>query len=224
MKFKFDQRRLLKITLVLLGFLLTFFLTGRETSSPTSLLIPTPVVTEEPTPMPTQEPVLRPTPILPSQSTPGVKGEVLVVRVIDGDTIEIEGGKKVRYIGIDTPETVDPRKPVQCFGYEASNKNKELIEGKKVRLEKDISEIDKYGRLLRYVWVEDLFVNDYLVRQGYAYSYTYPPDVKHQEQFRQAQQEAMANKRGLWASCPVQHEQPTLKITTPTPLSQSIVQ
>lgn len=79
-----------------------------------------------------------------------------VVRVIDGDTIEIEGGDRVRYIGIDTPETVDPRKPVQCYGQEASNKNKELVEGKTVELEKDVSETDKYGRLLRYVWLGDM--------------------------------------------------------------------
>lgn len=135
----------------------------------------------------------------------------LVTRVIDGDTIEIEGGIKVRYIGIDTPETVDPRKPVQCFGVEASNKNKELVEGKRVRLEQDISEADKYGRLLRYVYVYGTFVNDYLVRQGYAYAYTYPPDVKYSEQFVQAQKEARENNRGLWSGCPT-----TTTITTTT--------
>jgi micrococcal nuclease len=124
-----------------------------------------------------------------------------VTRVIDGDTIEIEGGYKVRYIGIDTPETVHPSKSVECFGIEASNKNKELVEGKKVKLEKDISETDKYGRLLRYVWVGDIFVNDYLVRQGYAYASTYPPDIKYSEQFVHAQREARENNRGLWASC-----------------------
>jgi hypothetical protein len=90
---------------------------------------------------------------------------------------------------------------VECFGQEASNKNKELVEGKRVKLEKDVSETDKYGRLLRYVWVDDVFVNDYLVRQGYAYAYTYPPDVKYAEQFVQAQQEARENNRGLWAIC-----------------------
>ena len=133
----------------------------------------------------------------------------LVTRVIDGDTIEIEGGRKVRYIGIDTPETVDPRKPIQCFGVEASNKNKELVERKRVRLEKDVSETDKYGRLLRYVHVDDLFVNDYLVRQGYAYAYTYPPDVKYSEQFVQVQTEARENNRGLWKACPVSTTIPT---------------
>lgn len=125
----------------------------------------------------------------------------LVTRVIDGDTIEIDGGKKVRYLGIDTPETVDPRKPVQCFGIEASNANKKLVLGKRVKLEKDISETDKYGRLLRYVYVDDIFVNDYLVRNGYAYAVTFPPDVKYQQQFLEAQKEARENKRGLWSAC-----------------------
>jgi len=125
----------------------------------------------------------------------------LVTKVIDGDTITIEGGQVIRYIGIDTPETVHPSKPVECFGLEASNKNKELVEGKRVKLEKDVSETDKYGRLLRYVWIDDIFVNDYLVRQGYAYVYTYPPDVKYSDQFVEAQREAEKNNRGLWASC-----------------------
>jgi len=124
-----------------------------------------------------------------------------VIKVIDGDTIKLENGEVVRYIGIDTPETVHPSKPVQCFGREASNKNKELVEGKLVRLEKDITDRDKYGRLLRYVWVGELFVNDYLVRQGYAYVYTYPPDVKYSKQFVQAQRKARENNRGLWAVC-----------------------
>lgn len=127
--------------------------------------------------------------------------EVLVNRVIDGDTIEIGSGQKVRYIGINTPETVDSRRTIQCFGKEASAKNKELVEGKKVRLEKDVSEKDKFGRLLRYIYIDRLFINDYLVRQGYAYASTYPPDVKYQQQFLEAQKEARKNNRGLWATC-----------------------
>lgn len=126
---------------------------------------------------------------------------VKVVRVVDGDTIEIEGGQKVRYIGIDTPETVDPRRPVACFGKEASDENKKLVEGKQVRLEKDVSETDKYGRLLRYVYVGDIFVNDYLVRHGYAQVSTYPPDVKFTEQFLEAERDARENQRGLWKKC-----------------------
>jgi len=132
-----------------------------------------------------------------------------VIRVVDGDTIEIEGKIKVRYIGIDTPETVDPRKEVQCFGVEASNKNKELVEGKMIRMKKDISNTDKYGRLLRYVWLADtsatstaeLFINDYLVRQGFAHASTFPPDVAYSKQFIEAQSEAQKNNKGLWNKC-----------------------
>lgn len=143
-------------------------------------------------------------------------GTVLVTRVIDGDTIEIEGGQKIRYIGIDTPETVDPRKPVQCFGTEASNRNKQLVGGKRVRLEKDVSETDRYGRLVRYVYVGDTFVNLVLVQDGFATSYTYPPDVKYQNQFTEAERLAREQKKGLWGSCPI--SAPTsAPITTPPP-------
>ncbi len=131
--------------------------------------------------------------------------EVKIKKIIDGDTIEMEDGRKLRYIGIDTPETVDPRRPDGCFGKEASEVNKQLVEGKEVRLEKDVSETDVFGRILRYVWVGDVFVNDYLVRQGFAKAVSFPPDIKFQEQFRQAEAEARENKRGLWADgvCPL---------------------
>ncbi|HXK40681.1 MAG TPA: thermonuclease family protein [Candidatus Paceibacterota bacterium] len=152
----------------------------------------------------------------PQQATQQQTNTVLVTRVIDGDTIEIEGGQKVRYIGIDTPETVDPRKPVQCFGVEASNKNKELVSGKRVRLEKDVSETDKYGRLLRYIYIGDTFVNLELVKQGFAYSSTYPPDVKHQSQFTEAQRQAKEQNKGLWSSCPVATPTPTVTATPST--------
>lgn len=126
------------------------------------------------------------------------KYKVKVLRVIDGDTIKIEGDKVVRYIGIDTPETVHPSKPVQCYGKEASDKNRELVEGKEVKLEKDVSETDKYGRSLRYIWLGDMLVNEYLVREGYAKSSTYPPDVKYQNRFLEAQRQAREEKKGLW--------------------------
>lgn len=129
---------------------------------------------------------------------------ILVTKVVDGDTIQLEDGTTIRYIGIDAPETVHPSQPDGCFGAEASAKNKELVEGKRVRLEKDVSETDKYGRSLRYVYVGDTFVNDYLVRQGYATAVSYPPDINYQEQFRAAEQEARSNKRGLWGSCPTE--------------------
>lgn len=135
------------------------------------------------------------------QTNTAQTAQVLVTRVVDGDTIEIEGGQKVRYIGIDTPETVDPRRAVGCFGKEASNENKKLVEGQKVRLEKDVSETDRYGRLLRYVYVGNTFVNEFLVKEGFAHASSYPPDIKYQEVFRSAQIEARNNNKGLWASC-----------------------
>jgi micrococcal nuclease len=133
----------------------------------------------------------------------------LVTRVIDGDTIEIEMNgvrQSVRLIGIDTPETVDPRRKVGCFGKEASNETKRILNGRSVVVEKDVSETDKYGRRLFYVYLplDDgsvLFVNDYLVRAGYARVLTYPPDVRFNERFLQAEQEARAKNAGLWGMC-----------------------
>ncbi len=125
----------------------------------------------------------------------------LVQRVIDGDTIELNDGQRVRYIGIDTPETKDRRKPVQCFGKIAAEKNRELVEGKEVRLVRDVSDRDRYGRLLRYVYVGNIFVNLELVEQGFAKNYSYPPDIAHQAEFRKAEREAREAKRGLWSEC-----------------------
>jgi micrococcal nuclease len=125
----------------------------------------------------------------------------LVAYIVDGDTIELENGQRVRYIGIDTPESVDERTSVQCFGKEASKKNAELVLNKRVRLEKDVSETDKYGRLLRYVYVDDVFVNDFLVREGYAYAASFPPDVKYRDKLHLAEQDAREANIGLWNYC-----------------------
>lgn len=123
-----------------------------------------------------------------------------VERVIDGDTIELEDGRKVRYIGINTPESVDPRRSPQCFGKEASAFNRELVEGKNVRLEKDVSETDKYGRLLRFVYLEDgTFVNERLVSEGYAAASPYAPDISKKDFFKAAEVEARQAGRGLWS-------------------------
>lgn len=127
----------------------------------------------------------------------------LVTRVIDGDTIEVayEGRRRpVRYIGIDTPETVHPSRPVECFGAEAAARNRELVAGKVVRLERDITDTDKYDRLLRYVYVEDDFINERLVREGFATVFTYPPDVKYTEALRAAEMDARQTGRGLWGA------------------------
>lgn len=128
-----------------------------------------------------------------------------VIKVVDGDTIavDIEGvSETIRLIGINTPETVDPRKPVECFGIEASNKAKELLSGKSVALEKDSSqdERDKYGRLLRYIKTKDgLFYNLEIIKQGYAYEYTYGIPYKYQREFKEAENYARTKKLGLWA-------------------------
>lgn len=133
-----------------------------------------------------------------------------VKKVIDGDTIILENDAKVRYIGINTPELhVVPRKQIECFAKEAYEKNRQLVEGKMVKLEKDISEKDKYGRLLRYVFLleeknstnSSFFVNLYLVAEGYAYAATFPPDVKYANEFVFAQRQAQEKNKGLWKNC-----------------------
>lgn len=138
----------------------------------------------------------------PTQMTASRSAEFAVVkRVVDGDTIELVDGRKVRYIGVDTPELHHPTKGVQCFGKEAMEKNKELVEGKTVRMEKDVSETDRYKRLLRYVWKDEVFVNEYLAREGYALQATFPPDVAYTNLFKEAAQEAREQNKGLWSAC-----------------------
>ncbi len=143
--------------------------------------------------------ILLPAPVA-SQSDPAV---VQVVRVIDGDTIQVcciaRKREKVRYIGINTPETKHPTKEVEHFGEEASEANRKLVDGKTVRLEFDVQQLDKYGRTLAYVYLEDgTFVNAWLVENGYAQVMTVPPNVKYQELFLRLQREAREAGRGLW--------------------------
>lgn len=122
----------------------------------------------------------------------------LVTKVIDGDTFEIEGGIRVRMIGIDTPESVSNSTPVECYGQQAYLETKKLIEGKKVLLQKDVSETDRYKRLLRYVYLNDIFINDFLVMQGFATVSTFPPDVKYVDTFTNSQEYAKNYSLGLW--------------------------
>jgi micrococcal nuclease len=138
-----------------------------------------------------------------------------VTRVIDGDTIEVTilgrvegpgagrarigGSYDVRLIGMDTPESVKPGSPVECFGREASAAMKALVEGREVTLVKDVEETDAYGRLLRYVYLGEELVGARLVANGYAHAYTYPPDVRHADLFVALQREARAEDRGLWS-------------------------
>lgn len=126
-----------------------------------------------------------------------------VTKIIDGDTFELETGQKVRLIGINTPETKDPRKEIQCFGNQAEKETQKILIGKIIKLEKDISETDRYGRLLRYVYVDGLFINKYLVENGFAYSISYPPDIKYQKILSQSESLARKQGRGLWSNCPL---------------------
>lgn len=132
-----------------------------------------------------------PTPTLsPSQIT-----TTRVRSVIDGDTIIIDGNVKVRYVGVDAPE-VD-----ECFADEALAENRKLVEGKTVTLEKDVSDKDKYGRLLRYVYIDGLLVSDYLIRQGFGSVMGIKPDLRYYEKLKRSQKEARELNRGLWSDC-----------------------
>ena len=126
-------------------------------------------------------------------------GSYLVTRVIDGDTVVLERIGKVRLIGVDTPETVDPRRPVQRYGEEASDFTRRLVDGKRVRVEYDWERKDKYNRTLAYLYLLDgTFVNAEIVRQGYGFAYTRFP-FKHLQAFRRYEREAREHDRGLWA-------------------------
>ena len=125
----------------------------------------------------------------------------VVRRVVDGDTFVLGNGERVRLIGIDTPETVHPRKPVEYYGKEASAFTKKMIEGKRIRLEYDVQKYDHYSRLLAYVYLPDgTFLNAELIKQGYARIATFPPNVKYVDLFTRLQREARENNRGLWKS------------------------
>ncbi len=129
----------------------------------------------------------------------------LVVRVVDGDTIEARIGDRVedvRYIGVDTPETVKPDTPVQCFGPQASAFNHRLVEHRQVRLVFGVERRDVYGRLLAYVYLSRRFVNARLVRRGLARSLTIPPNDRFAPLFRRLEIGAARAGRGLWGACP----------------------
>lgn len=126
-------------------------------------------------------------------SYPPEMEQVLVVRVIDGDTIELQDGHRVRYLGIDTPELGEE------YGAEASARNMELVENKVVELQRGKRDKDEYGRLLRYVYVDGVFVNAELVAQGYAKACIFDPDERYSQILVQLEQYAKMSKRGLWA-------------------------
>lgn len=125
--------------------------------------------------------------------------EYLVIRVLDGDTIELANKEKVRYIGVDAPELGHSRRVVEYYAQEAYRANRELVEGKKVILEFDVQKRDRYGRMLAYVYVDGLMVNEWLVANGYAKAAAFPPNIKHADRFRQLEKEARRKGLGLWA-------------------------
>ena len=131
-----------------------------------------------------------------SMEPPPTPDKLIVTKVIDGDTIVLEDGEKVRYIGIDAPEKDE------CYGKKATVRNESLVLGREVQLYKDVSGRDRFGRLLRYVWVEETFINDLLVREGYATASPQSPDIRYEDQLQEAQEEAKENYRGLWDTCP----------------------
>jgi micrococcal nuclease len=128
-------------------------------------------------------------------------GQAKVVAVLDGDTIVISGGDKVRYAGLNTPETHHPDKLPEYCGQEAFEANRRLVTGKTVRLEFDERRRDRYGRLLAYVYVDSLLVNAELIRQGYAQVSTYKENQRYHAEFERLQQHAIAARRGLWGGC-----------------------
>ena len=139
-----------------------------------------------------------------STTTPYVRlglTPAVVTRVVDGDTIrvEIDGDEyRLRYIGIDAPETGQSGGATECFSNEATERNRDLVDGQTVGLEKDISETDGFDRLLRYVWLEDSLVNAVLVEEGYALARKYPPDTRHNEQLAALQTRAREASLGIW--------------------------
>lgn len=214
-KFGFELTGIKKVLLVVAGFILLAFASGSSNSSQkaqeqsvaSSAETPEAVVS----PIASTEIPSKPIEAVP-QEAPSIENQsdiqktfYPVLRVVDGDTlaVEIDGKQEVlRLMGINTPETVDPRKPVECFGKEASDKAKEILTGKKVSLENDASqgERDKYNRLLRYVFLEDdTNFNKLMIEEGYAYEYTYNIPYKYQVDFKVAQQKAQEGKKGLWA-------------------------
>ncbi len=140
---------------------------------------------------------ISPSLVIPSP-TPSLKQTVLVSRVIDGDTVELSTGERVRYLGIDAKESNSQSDEDNCLAKKALEANRSLVEGKEAVLEKDQSDRDKYDRLLRYVWVDGGLVNQILLEEGMAQVMAIPPDAKYRSEFKSAQIEAQANKQGMW--------------------------
>jgi len=210
---------------------------AEPTTAPTSVPSAPPPATAAP-----QSTIKQTTATVPTSSTTSAAGSALapppdlpaapVVRVVDGDTVDVRLDGQVvrlRLIGIDTPEIVDPREPVQCFGREASAKAHELLDGQTVTLEADSTQddVDRYGRRLRYIWLPDgrLF-NQEMIGQGYAFEYTYRVPYKYQAEFKQTEREAREAQRGLWSpqTCAGEHRPADAAQSSPQPNPAAVPQ
>lgn len=141
----------------------------------------------------------------PPTAATGLPREVLVLRAVDGDTIVVRSAsgavERVRYIGVDTPESVKPDSPVECYGHEASSFNRGLVQGRRVRLVPDREPRDKYGRSLAYVYAGDTFVNAELLRRGYARTLEIAPNTSKAGYFAGLERVAIRTNKGLWKAC-----------------------
>lgn len=178
--------------LVLLILILASLACSLDLETPAPLDTPTPILAT-PTPGPS------PTPPPPTPTPSDDDDLVRISRVVDGDTVELADGRRVRYIGINTPERDQP------FYQEATDLNRELVEGKSARLEFDVAPRDQYGRILAYVWIGEMMANMEIVSRGYANVFTVPPNVRYEAEFRAAERDARDSGRGLWrpASVPL---------------------
>lgn len=231
------------VILLSLPFGSAWILAAASPSSPASAPTPSPTRTEEvaaaktadPTQVPTVRPSAKPSSPTPAQLAGSIENRVAatVIKVVDGDTITVSlngRNETVRIIGINTPETVDPRSPVECFGIEASNQAKKLFTDSQntVWLEVDPSqgERDRYNRLLRYVFIQNGTV-DYgrmMIAQGYAYEYTYGTPYKYQAVYKNVQQDAQGKELGLWnsATCNGQALESGRNISSPNPTAYTL--
>jgi micrococcal nuclease len=141
--------------------------------------------------------------VIPAQSVTDAEGSWRVTRVIDGDTLVLQNDARVRLIGVDTPETKHPTKPIEPFGPEASSFTKRAVEGKVVQLKFDREKRDRYQRLLAYVYLDDWCLNEEIIRAGYSKCITrYPFDRSMKARFKLAEDEAKTSRRGLWGPAP----------------------
>lgn len=146
-----------------------------------------------------------PAPSDDSPQAPSTARNAKVVRVVDGDTILVRdaggGTERVRYIGVDTPESVKPDSPVECFGHEASDFNRRTVQGRTVRLVPDREPEDRYGRSLAFVYVGDTFVNAELIKNGYARTIEIEPNTSKADYFADLERVAIRTNKGLWRAC-----------------------